>query len=143
MNPPANTGVRQSGLADWGLTPEPTARELAARRAKEAADLAAFAETPRGRFLSALKGIRKLKVASYDAASWRAQDAYCRGFDNAALPPSMGELGVAALALSDIPGHAAVLARQALAEIEIEAHRKAALCAFAVDDIDIARKEAL
>lgn len=116
-------GVRWSGLSD-DLDRQPTVEQLQREQAKRVADREAYMASARGRFLKALAGVKLLPT--YEQAGWKAHDAGSRGFLDSATPPSIGELGIALLALSDVPGNDARAAREALAEIMIESHRRAA-----------------
>ena len=116
MAQPYESGVRWSGLDS-----EPF--DFDRQRAYWAAKDAERKETAHDRFLRAVFGVSQLPTFESNADT--ARSACLRGFMDEAAQPSIGELGVALAALADVPGQDARNARAALAEIMLEAHRKA------------------
>lgn len=118
----AAAGVRWSGMEPKPETPR-SAAEIRADAEVACARADAFARSPRGVFLLA---IRQLEQLGYQGAVDKARSACSRGFSDPAKPAIQGEVGVALLALNDIPGPDACTARAALAEILLETGRRAA-----------------
>ena len=119
---------RYSGVAWSGMRPDPirakTVAEIIEEGLAERARQRRFEAAPRGRFLAGLAKIR-LEAPEHAAASWKAQDAYSRGFADETQPASIGELANAHLALSEL-GDVAKDAREALVELQLIEHRRAA-----------------
>lgn len=95
---PNTGGVRWSGMSD-DLRPRPTLAEQRAATTPSDARTAAFAASPRGRFLTAL---RELSELGYGAEAEKARACYSRGFASADRPPCPAEVGRAIAALVEI-----------------------------------------
>lgn len=113
-----------SGVRWSGMDAEPFRARTIGQMIADADKARKAAESPRGRFLQALQGVAD--YPTWEAAAEKARAAYWRGFADDGRATSVGEIGVALLALNDAPGQAARDAREALAEILIQTSRKAA-----------------
>lgn len=119
---------RSAGVAWSGLGAQPsrgprTPQEI--RAAAEAAlhRAAAFADSPRGRFLFNLRSLDQL---GYTAHAERARAAFARGFADPARPACPSEIGVALSVLARLAPPQARTACLALAELLTDALKLAA-----------------
>lgn len=118
-----SSGVAWSGLGAQPSRPPRRAEEI--RAAAEAAleRAAAFAKSPRGRFLLNLRALDHL---GYAAHAERARAAFARGFADPDRPACPSEIGVALAVLTRLDRPEARTACLALAELLTEALRLAA-----------------
>jgi hypothetical protein len=108
-------GVRWSGLgAESSSRPPRTIDEVRAEAEAEQARARAFAQSPRGRFLGAVRALEQLGCA---APAEQARAAYARGFAEPDHPACPAEIGVALTALARLAQPQARAACQALAEL--------------------------
>ena len=108
-------GVRWSGLAaEPNSRPPRTIDEVRAEAEAEQARSQAFAQSPRGRFLGA---VRALELLGYDASAEKARAAYARGFAELDRPACPAEIGAALTALARVVQPQAREACLALAEL--------------------------
>lgn len=116
-------GVAWSGLGARPSRPPRSAGEV--RAAAEAAlrRAAAFAESPRGRFLLNLRALDDL---GFSAHAERARAAFARGFADPDRPACAAEIGAALAALTRIDRPEARTACLALTELLTETLRLAA-----------------
>ena len=119
-----SAGVCWSGLAEAA----PPARQRGAEQVHAAAEAAlrraaAFAQTPRGRFLA---GLRRLEELGHAAAAEAARAAFARGFADPQRPPCLAEVGEALRALGRLDSTAARGPCLALAELLSESFALAA-----------------
>lgn len=105
------SGVHYSGTepSSWS---EPTDAEIRARAAAEQARAAAWAQSPRGRFLEALRGLED--GGGYAAEVDKVRSAYSRGFASPDRPASPKEVGVALAIIAPINTHDARMAIEAI-----------------------------
>jgi hypothetical protein len=115
------SGVRWSGMSDE-LDHRPSPAEQRAATTPTAREVAAFAASPRGRFLAALHELEP----GYGAEAERARACNGRGFADPALEPVAQEVGRALEILAPINTPDARAAIAALGELLSSARRAAA-----------------
>lgn len=118
-----SAGVAWSGLGALPSRPPRNAEEIRAAAEGALQRAAAFAESPRGRLLLAL---RALDQKGYAAHAERARAAFARGFADPDRPPCPSEIGVALSVLARLDQPEARAGCLALAELLTDALRLAA-----------------
>ncbi len=109
-----SSGVSWSGLRAGPTRPARTPEQVRAAADAALARAAAFAESPRGRFLLGLRGLEDLGWASQAES---ARTAFARGFADPDRPACPAEIGAALCALARIDRPEARAACRALAEL--------------------------
>jgi hypothetical protein len=118
-----SAGVAWSGLGAQPSRPPRSAQEIRASAEAALHRAAAFAASPRGRFLLNLRTLDQLGYATH---AERARAAFARGFADPDRPASPSEIGVALAVLARLDPPEARAACLALAELLTNALKLAA-----------------